>query len=268
MTVTKIGVKEIRALYNKNKTIACITAYDALTAQLVDSCGIDLILVGDSLGMTVLGYKTTIPVTIEESLHHTKAVARGTSRAMIVGDMPFMTYQTSSETAMRNAARYLQEGGADAIKLEGGVKVAPVIEKLTDSGVPVMGHIGLLPQLVLREGGYRVYGRTDEEAAKLLQDAKAVEQAGAFALVIEGVSSATAKKITESVSIPTIGIGAGGECSGQIQVLHDILGLFEEFLPKHSKRYANLSQSIREAVNAYREDVQQGEFPGKEQTFK
>jgi len=228
---------------------------------------VNLLLVGDSLGMTVLGYKSTVPVTLEQSLHHTAAVVRGTRRALVVGDMPFMSYHVSPEQAMVNAARYLQEAGADAVKLEGGVVVAPTVRRLVQAGVPVLGHVGLLPQRVNVDGGYRVHGRTESEAAQIMEDALALEEAGAFAVVLEGVPAALAKKITAELKIPTIGIGAGVGCSGQVQVVHDILGLFEAFVPKHAKQYAKLAGEVRKAIGAYAADVKSGKFPGKAQSW-
>jgi 3-methyl-2-oxobutanoate hydroxymethyltransferase len=267
MNQKKIGVKELRRLYESGEKIVSITAYDAQMAEFADECGMHFLLVGDSLGMTMLGYPTTIPVTLEQALHHTAAVVRGTKTAMVVGDMPFLTYQISVEEALRNAGRFLQEAGADAVKLEGGVKSAPVISRLVQAGIPVMGHIGLLPQSVLTEGGYRVHGRTQKEADSLKADAKAVEAAGAFALVLEGVPQDLSAEITASLSIPTIGIGAGAGCSGQIQVVNDILGLFTGFQPRHAKRYVDLAGEIRKAFKAYHAEVQEGIFPAEENSF-
>ncbi|MCK5801263.1 MAG: 3-methyl-2-oxobutanoate hydroxymethyltransferase [Lentisphaeria bacterium] len=264
----KIGVKELRKMVAEKRAIVAVTAYDALMARMADEAGVDLILVGDSLGMTMLGYKTTIPVTMRDILHHTSAVVRGVTRAMVVADMPFMTYHTSQEDAMRNAAVFLQEGGADAVKLEGGQAVSQTVERLVVAGVPVLGHIGILPQSVLSEGGYHVQGRTPEGALKLLADARAIQDAGAFGIVLEGLPGTLSVEISEELEIPTIGIGAGPGCDGQIQVLHDILGLFEDFVPKHTKRYAELATDIRQAVAHYRSDVCDGVFPGEEQTFK
>ncbi len=263
-----IGVREIRRLYRDGEKITAATAYDAAMARLADEAGIDMLLVGDSLGMTMLGYKTTLPVTLRQSLHHTAAVVRGSKRAMVVGDMPFLTYQVSPERALLNAGRYLQEAGAAAVKLEGGERIAETIARLVNSGIPVLGHIGILPQSVLAEGGYRIHGRSDEEAASLLLDARAVEQAGAFAVVLEGLPRKLSARITETLTIPTIGIGAGPECSGQIQVMHDLLGLFKDFVPKHCKRYADLGQAARDAFQKYRNEVREGVFPGPEQTVE
>lgn len=265
--VEKLTVRHLHALKKRGERIVALTAYDALLGRLADECGVHLVLVGDSLGMTVLGYDSTVPVTLEQSLHHTAAVCRGVSRALVVGDMPFMTYQVSLEQALRNAARYLQEAGADAVKLEGGAIMAPTIRRLVQAGVPVLAHIGIMPQSILVDGGYRVRGRTPEQASALEEDARAVEAAGAFALVLEGLPTSLSSRITQALSIPTIGIGAGPECSGQIQVVHDILGLFEAFLPRHAKRYAHLADDIRGAISEYRDEVQAGAFPDKEHSF-
>ena len=263
----KITVASLRKRKENGIKITSLTAYDAPTAKFAEECGIDLILVGDSLGMTVLGYKNTIPVTIEESLHHCRAVRRGAEKAFIVGDMPFMTYHPGVETALLNAARYLRESGIDGVKLEGGVSIAPTVERMVAAGVPVLGHIGLLPQSVLTSGGYRIAGRDEDDAKRLLKDALALENAGVFAIVLEGIPAEVSKKITESVTVPTIGIGAGPFCDGQIQVVNDILGLFTEFTPKHTRRYANLDIEIRKAFMQYTEDVRAGEFPSEKESF-
>lgn len=267
-TTRKLTTRDIRLMRTRGEKIVSITAYDAVFARLADEAGVHFLLVGDSLGMNVLGYQSTIPVTIQQSLHHCAAVVRGVKRALVVGDMPFLTYQVSPEQAMQNAGRYLQEAHADAVKLEGGEHMAPTVERLTRVGVPVMGHIGIMPQSVLTEGGYRVRGRTPREADQLLADAKALEQAGAFALVLEGVPVGLSERITAELAIPTIGIGAGPGCSGQIQVINDVLGLFEAFVPRHTKRYAELADTIRAALGAYRQDVEDGRFPTDEQSFK
>lgn len=256
----KMTVKSIQQIYQSDRSLVCLTAYDSQMARLVDEAGVDLILVGDSLGMTLLGYETTVPVTMEQMVHHAAAVVRGTKRAFVVADMPFMSYQVSEEQAMRNAARLMQEAGVDAVKLEGGETMAPTINRLTTAGVPVVAHIGLLPQHVLKEGGYRKYGKTAEEADQLLLDAQAVEAAGALAVVIEGVESEVATRITQKLNIPTIGIAAGEGCSGQIQVIHDILGLFESFVPKHAKRYINGAELIGGALKQYCQEVSRGDF--------
>jgi 3-methyl-2-oxobutanoate hydroxymethyltransferase len=261
-------VRKIRELHASQVPIICLTAYDALFARLADEAGVHVLLVGDSLGMTVLGYSNTIPVTLEQSLHHTAAVVRGRRRAMVIGDMPFLTYQVTPEEALRNAGRYLQEAGADGVKLEGGQQMAPTIERLVQAGIPVLGHIGILPQSVLAEGGYRVHGRDPAEAEALLADAQAVAAAGAFAVVLEGMPVELSRKITESIDIPTIGIGAGPHCSGQIQVVNDILGLFEDFVPRHAKRYVNLAAEAQTAISAFCLDVSERQFPNDLHSFK
>lgn len=266
--VRKLTPGDLRRKCDEGEPLVAVTAYDALMGRLVDECGVDLVLVGDSLGMTVLGYRNTIPVTLEQSLHHTAAVVRGVRRAVVVADMPFMTYQISVEQALANAGRYLQEAGADAVKIEGGEWMAPVIRRLVLAGVPVLGHIGLLPQSIKVEGRYRVHGRKPEEAEALMRDARALEEAGAFAIVLESLPMGLARNITEALSIPTIGIGAGPHCSGQIQVLHDILGLFEEFVPRHARRYAHLADAIRKAVSEYARDVRSADFPTEEHSFR
>jgi 3-methyl-2-oxobutanoate hydroxymethyltransferase len=264
MSETKITCQTIAAMKGREKIVS-LTSYDFFTTKILDEAGIHLILVGDSLGMAVLGYENTLPVTMDEMIHHIKAVARAHPRALIVGDLPFMTY-TNVEQSLESARKFIQ-AGAEAVKLEGGVSVAPQIRALVDAGIPVLGHIGLLPQSILETGGYKVQGRTPESAEKLLRDAKACEESGAFALVIECVSSSVAEKITKSVKIPTISIGAGPHCDGQILVSHDMLGLFTWFTPKHVKRYANLAEEMRKAFAAYKKEVENGAFPGKEQTF-
>lgn len=263
----KITIRYFRQKKENGEKILALTAYDAPTAKLAEECGIDLILVGDSLGMALLGYKSTIPVTIEQSLHHCAAVTRGAKFAFVVGDMPFMTYHPSIKTAMVNAARYIQEAGVDGVKLEGGRTIAKTVDKLVQAGVPVMGHIGLLPQSVLTQGGYRIAGKTNEDEQRLIDDAKALEDAGAFCVVLECMPAELAARITESVRIPTIGIGAGPKCDGQVQVVNDILGLFTDFVPKHAKRYANLSEEIKKAFASYASEVKSGKFPGKENSF-
>jgi len=243
-----------------------LTAYDYATAKLVDGAGVPLILVGDSLGMVVLGYGSTIPVTMGEMIHHTKAVVRGTEKALVVGDMPFMTYHTSVSDALRNAARFIQEAGAQAIKLEGGVVVADTVKRIVGCGIPVMGHIGLTPQSINQLGGYKVQGKTPQTAEKLLEDALALEAAGAFAIILEVVPTPLATLITGKVSVPVIGIGAGGGCDGQVQVISDILGAAEGCF-KHAKKYADLAGVIRDAVSRYDAEVKDGSFPTDEQGF-
>jgi len=244
-----------------------LTAYDYPTAKIIDEIGIPLILVGDSLGMVVLGYESTIPVTMEEMLHHTKAVVRGAKQAMVVGDMPFMTYHVSVEDALRNATRFIQEGGAQAVKLEGGITVAEKVRRIVECGIPVMGHIGLTPQSIHQLGGFKVQGKTPEAAARLLKDAQALEQAGAFAIVLETVPAQLASLITQTMSIPTIGIGSGADCDGQVQVISDILGSFTDFVPKHAKQYAKLADIMSNAVAQYFKEVKAGTFPTDKQSY-
>lgn len=263
----RITINQVKQMKQKGEKITMLTAYDYSTARIIDEVGIPLILVGDSLGMVVLGYESTIPVTMEEMLHHTKAVVRGTKQTMVVGDMPFMTYHISVSDALRNAARFIQEGGAQAVKLEGGVTVAEKVRNIVNCGIPVMGHIGLTPQSIYQLGGYKVQGKTEEAAAGLLEDARVLEQAGAFAIVLETVPSPLATLITKGVSIPTIGIGAGIGCDGQVQVISDILGSFTDFVPKHAKQYAKLADIIRAAITEYDREVKAGSFPTEEQSF-
>lgn len=264
MRVTISDIKETKA---RGEKVPMITAYDFTAARIVDKAGMPIILVGDSLGVVMLGYDSTLPVTMDEMIHHTKAVARGAEHALIVGDMPFMSYQADISEALRNASRFLQEAGAQAVKLEGGVTVASTVERMVSFGIPVMGHIGLTPQSVNQLGGYKVQGNTLKAAIRLIEDARALEEAGAFALVLECVPASLARLITQRVSIPTIGIGSGRECDGQVQVFHDMLGLFSEFVPKHAKRYANLGETIADAVAKYMSEVKDQSFPGPEHSF-
>jgi 3-methyl-2-oxobutanoate hydroxymethyltransferase len=263
----RVTIGELREMKQRSEKIAMLTAYDYTTAKLLDAAGIPLLLVGDSLGQVMLGYESTVRVTIDEMLHHTKAVVRGSQRALIVFDMPFMTFQTSPEDALRNAGRALQEGGAQAVKLEGGVVMAETVRRIVSVGIPVMGHIGLTPQSVYQLSGYRVQGRTPETAGALYQDAIALEEAGAFSVVLESVPTPLAKKISERLSIPTIGIGAGPFCDGQVQVIHDLLGLFTDFVPKHAKRYAFLAEMIENAARQYQEEVKSNAFPTREHSY-
>jgi 3-methyl-2-oxobutanoate hydroxymethyltransferase len=263
----RITIGDLREMKQRGEKIPMLTAYDYSTAKLVDAAGVPLILVGDSLGMVVLGYESTIPVTMEEMIHHTKAVVRGTERALVVGDMPFMTYHTSVEDALRNAARFIQEGGAQAVKLEGGEIAADKVKRIVECGIPVQGHIGLTPQSVHQLGGFKVVGKTPEVAVRLLNDAKALEQAGVFSIVLEAVPAPLSKLITEKVNVPTIGIGAGPDCDGQVQVVSDILGLYTDFVPKHAKQYAKLAEAIRAAVGDYVSEVQAGSFPTAKQSY-
>jgi len=263
----RVTISQIKEMKQKGEKIVMLTAYDYSTAKIVDEVGVPLILVGDSLGMVVLGYESTIPVTMEEMLHHTKAVVRGTKQSLIVGDMPFMTYHISVEQALQNAARFIQEAGAQAIKLEGGVTVAEKVRRMVQCGMPVMGHIGLTPQSIHQFGGHKVQGKSPEAAKRLLDDAIALEEAGAFAIVLETVPTPLATLITEKVSVPTIGIGAGIGCDGQVQVINDILGSFADFVPKHAKQYAKLTDIIRKAVTDYHNEVKDGTFPTEKQSF-
>jgi 3-methyl-2-oxobutanoate hydroxymethyltransferase len=263
----RITISRIQEMKQKGEKIAMLTAYDYATAKMIDEAGLPMILVGDSLGVVVLGYNSTIPVTMEDMLHHTKAVVRGTERALVVADLPFMTYHTSTEDAMRNAARFLQEAGAQAVKLEGGVTVEDKIRKIVDCGIPVMGHIGLTPQSINQLGGHKIQGKTPEAARRLLDDALAVERAGAFAVVMETVPAALAALITSKLKIPTIGIGAGAGCDGQVQVVTDILGSTAGYTPKHAKQYAHLADIIKTAVTEYQSEVQAGAFPTSAQSF-
>jgi 3-methyl-2-oxobutanoate hydroxymethyltransferase len=264
----RVTTTHIREMKKKGEKIAMVTAYDYPIAKLADEAGIPILLVGDSLGMVVLGYESTIPVTMDEMIHHTKAVVRGAKHAFIIGDMPFMTYQISAEDAMRNAARFIQEGGAQAIKLEGGETVAETVSRITAAGIPVQGHIGLTPQSINQLGGFKVQGKTPEVAARLLNDAKALENAGVFSIVLECIPTPLAKLITERVSVPTIGIGAGKYCDGQVQVISDMLGLYTDFVPKHTKQYARLNTSITSSLAKYIDEVKSGDFPTAKQSYE
>ncbi len=263
----KMTVPEVRSMKERGEKIVCLTAYDYCFARILDESGVDLLLVGDSLGSVVQGHDSTLPVTVEDIIYHTRAVIRGRKRALVVSDMPFMTFQLGVDEAKRNAGRLIQEGGAESVKLEGGVTQAATIEALVKMGVPVMGHVGLTPQSVHQFGGYRIQGRGEADARNILDDALAVEQSGAFAVVLEGIPVQLAREITRRVSIPTIGIGAGMHCDGQILVVHDMLGLFDDFTPKFVKRYANLKDTIGGAVQSYMEEVRTEAFPAEEHTF-
>ena len=263
-TVRRTTVADIARLYRDGARIATITAYDFPTAALVDEAGIPLILVGDSLGQVMLGYDTTVRVSMDEMLHHTKAVVRGSRRALVVADMPFLTY-TNPDEAIHNAGRFLRDAGAQAVKIEGGVRSARMIEALVKAGIPVMGHIGLTPQAINAIGKVRVQGKNREQARSLLADALAVQEAGAFSVVLELVPGQLAQAITDRLRIPTIGIGAGAGCSGQIQVITDVLG-FGDWTPKHARKYADLRGTILGALGAYKEDVEAGTFPGAAET--
>lgn len=256
----------IKNLKGKQK-LSCLTAYDFTQAKLVDSAEIEMILVGDSLAMTVLGYENTLPVTMEEMLHHTRAVVRGTSHALVIADMPFMSYQVSADQALYNAGRFLKDAGAGAVKIEGGSGRAPLVKRLVENGIPVLGHIGLTPQSIKETGGYKVQGKTTEAANKLLADASALAEAGAFAIVLECIPEELGSAITKSVNVPTIGIGAGRHCDGQVLVIHDMLGMFTGKSPKLAKRYAELGSIMKEAFSQYRSEVRNGAFPGQENIY-
>jgi 3-methyl-2-oxobutanoate hydroxymethyltransferase len=259
--------KSMAADSTNKKKITCLTAYDYPTARLMDEAGVDVVLVGDSVAMVVLGYESTLPLTMEESLHHTKAVRRGVQRALVVADMPFGTYQGDVNEALKNAVRFVKEAGAEAVKVEGGERRLEVIARLTEAEIPVMGHVGLTPQSVHAMGGYRVQGKTAGGAEQLLRDARAVEAAGAFSIVLEGIPRELAAEITKSVRIPTIGIGAGPDCDGQILVLHDLLGLTFQEPPKFARRFANVGEVISQAVREYCADVQGGTFPSDAESY-
>ena len=263
-----VTIRDISGFKERGERFSMLTAYDALSAHLIDEAGIPLILVGDTLGMVMLGYDSTVPVTMDEMLHHTRAVRRGVTNAMIVGDMPFMSYQGSIEDGMRNAGRFLKEGGANCVKLEGGGRVVDLVGRMTDSGIPVMGHLGLTPQSVNQFGGYRVQGRSDEQAHRIVQDAKDLQAAGIFALVLECVPTHLAAEVTKSVDIPTIGIGAGPHCDGQVLVFHDFLGINTGHTAKFVKKYADLGPQIRDAAQRFAEEVKSGAYPSPEHSYE
>lgn len=263
-----VTINDVRAFKQRGERFPMLTAYDALSARILDRAGIPLILVGDSLGMVMLGYDSTVPVTMDEMLHHVRAVARGASNALVVADMPFMSYQASAEEGFRNAGRFLKEGGAHAVKLEGGSRVVELAARLTESGIPVMGHLGLTPQSVNQFGGYRVQGREEEAAHRIVRDAKELERAGAFAVVLEAVPAPLAAEVTDSISIPTIGIGAGPACDGQVLVFHDFLGITDGKLPRFVKRYASLGDDIESAARAFAREVAEGAYPGPEHIYE
>lgn len=263
----RITIDEIKAMKQRKEKIPMLTAYDYITAKIIDEVGVPLILVGDSLGMVMLGYESTIPVTMDDIIHHTKAVARGAKKALIVADMPFMTYHIDISDALYNAARLIQEGGAQAVKPEGGEAIAEVVRRLVDCGIPVMGHMGLTPQSMYQLGGFKVQGKTPETARKLFKDAQILEQAGAFSIVFECVPAPLSKLIAETVSIPIIGIGAGPDCDGQVQVAHDMLGLYTDLVPKHAKQYARLAEEIKNAVTDYVTEVKSNSFPTMKQSY-
>ena len=261
--MTKYSINKIKKFKTDQQKFATLTAYDYTSAKIIDSTGIPLILVGDSASMVMYGYETTIPITMEEMIFVVSAVSRGSQNALVVADMPFMSYQASIESALENAGSFIKKAGAGAIKLEGGSEVVDTISAIVNIGIPVMAHIGLTPQSFHQMSGYKIQGKSLKKAEKILSDAIAVEQAGAFAVVLEGIPSELAKKITESISIPTIGIGAGPNCDGQIQVFHDILGLFDTFVPKHAKQFHNIADIMSSAIQNYKQDVESGIFPSK-----
>lgn len=265
--MARVAAQELKAMKRRGEKIPMLTAYDYPTARILDEAGVPIILVGDSLGMVVLGYDSTLPVTMEDMIHHTRAVVRGSQRAHIVFDMPFMSYQSGIEEALRNAGRALKETGAQSVKLEGGTHMAETVRRLVEVGIPVMGHIGLTPQSVNQLGGFRLQGKTPAAAVRLLHDARALEQAGAYGIVLETIPAPLARIITSKVSLPTIGIGAGPDCDGQVQVLHDFLGLYPDFVPKHCRQYAHLSEEISRAVREYLGDVRGGAFPTDKESF-
>jgi 3-methyl-2-oxobutanoate hydroxymethyltransferase len=263
----KITTHTLRHKKAQGEKITMLTAYDYSTARVVDAAGIDSILVGDSLGMVVLGYDNTLPVTMADMLHHSRAVARGASRALLIGDMPFMSYQASSEEAVRNAGRFLQEGGMDAVKLEGGRERLDAVRAIIGSGIPVLAHLGLTPQSVHQLGGFKTQGKTAGAARRLLEDALMLQEAGCFGVVLESVPDRVAGFISQKLEMPTIGIGAGGGCDGQVLVIQDLLGLFDRFTPKFVKQYAQLYAEISLALEAYQREVKEGKFPGLEHSF-
>jgi 3-methyl-2-oxobutanoate hydroxymethyltransferase len=267
--MSRYSIHKLRELKAAGRRFAMLTAYDFAGARLVEQAGVPVILVGDSLGSVVLGYDSTVPVTMGDILHHTRAVVRATEKAIVVADMPFMSYQANGDEAMRNAGRLLQEGGATAVKLEGGSHMAPLVRRMVECGIPVMGHLGLTPQSVNQFGGHRVQGKTPAAAARLINDARALEDAGAFAVVLETIPAPLAKMVTERLTIPTIGIGAGPDCDGQVQVFHDLLGIYDDRRDlRHAKRYATLGEVIRNAIREYIGEVEGGAFPGAEHSFE
>ena len=265
--MARISTASLREKRLKQEKISMLTAYDYSTAMLVDEAGIDMILVGDSLGMVFLGYENTLSVTLDDMIHHTKAVVRGTRNAMVVGDMPFLSYHISVTEAVRNAGRFIQEAGAQAVKLEGGQERIATVKAILDAQIPVMGHIGLTPQSVNAFGGFKVQGKDLETANKLIKDAKALDEAGVFAMVLEGVPAKLAQRITAEVSVPTIGIGAGPDCDGQVLVINDMLGMFKGHIPKFVKKFANLEPIIIAALQEYKREVEEGTFPAEEHCF-
>lgn len=265
---SKVTLPQLQAMKEQGEAITMVTVYDYTSALLADQAGMDILLVGDSVGMVVLGYQSTVPVTMDEMVHHTRAVMRANPAALVVADMPFLSYQASVSDAVYNAGRLIKEGGADVVKLEGGQAMAPMVRAIVDAGIPVMGHLGLTPQSAVQLGGYRVQGKDEADANRIAADAAALVEAGVFALVLECVPASLAQRITNELPVPTIGIGAGPHCDGQVLVYHDLLGLFERFRPKFVKQYARLSDTIVGALKQYREEVRQRKFPGEEHSFK
>lgn len=263
-----ITIQDIQKKKREGKRITMLTAYDFPSAQIVDEAGIDIVLVGDSLGVVVQGKENTLPVTMDEMIYHTRMVSRGVKNSLVIGDMPFMSYQAGIDDAVKNAGRFLKDGGAAAVKLEGGSSVADVISAISRAGIPVMGHIGLTPQSFHSMGGFKVQGKVKDEAERIVSDAKAVENAGAFSMLLEGIPMELARRITGELSIPAVGIGAGPYCDGQVIVLHDLLGLFDRFTPKFVRRYAELKKVSIDAIRRYREDVESGKFPSEEESYK
>lgn len=267
MTQSKITTAALRDKKTRGERITALTAYDHLFAQLLDQAGVDVLLVGDSVGTVLQGRETTVSVTMDQMVYHTELVSRGVARAFVVGDMPFLSYQVSAEDALRNAGRLLKEGHAEAVKLEGGAPVVATVARLVDAGIPVMGHIGLTPQSIHQFGSYKARGTDDVERHRILDDARSLEQAGAFALVVEKVPADLGRELTNAVRIPVIGIGAGPHCDGQILVTHDMLGLFSRFRPRFVRRYAELGKLIGAAVQSYVQDVQKGAFPSDDESY-
>ncbi len=263
----KITVLDFKLKKEAGEKITMLTAYDYVMARLIDSAGIDAVLVGDSVGMVVLGYDSTVSVTMDEMIHHAKAVRRGVERAFLIGDMPFMSYQASDEDAVKNAGRFVKEAGCEAVKLEGGAEVCPRVKAVLDAGIPVLGHIGLTPQSVNKTGGYKVQGKDPETAKKLVEDAVLLEKAGCFAIILECVPSELASDITGRLGMPTIGIGAGRRCDGQVLVTYDMVGYFDKFTPRFVKRYADINGQIRAAVESFKREIKSGVFPGEEHSF-
>lgn len=263
----RVTIQSLLQKKHEGQRISMITAYDYPFAQIADEAGVDAIIVGDSLAMVVQGLDTTLPVSMDEMIYHTIMVSRAVNRAMVIADMPYLSYQVSTEEAVRNAGRFLKEAGANAVKLEGGSEVAQTVEILTKAEIPVMAHIGLTPQAIYRMGGFKVQGRSEEAARRLAEDAKLLESAGAFSIILEAIPAALAQQITGILAIPTIGIGGGPYCDGQVLVMHDVLGLFDRFVPKFIKKYANLKSDAITAVRKYREEVENGIFPGSEHSF-